>query len=238
MKSIQDVFVSHAGEDKQDYIIPLADALTEQRVTFWLDAVEIGWGDDVTAKINQGLRDSRYVLLCLSRRFLQRPWPEAEMSSALAIQNASGSKTRTTSYPQLEECGIEAISTSRGSRVSGIQLRSADGRHRGSKFGPGRRHGLAGHLHVVIESAHTGQVCNLSVDPKVSVEWLCQKGQAGLGLTSQVRIREVCFRSWSGGSWLTLGQETRGILFHDRKTGGVLACGCIGQRSAHFVLRP
>ena len=238
MKSIQDVFVSHAGEDKQDYIIPLADALTEQRVTFWLDAVEIGWGDDVTAKINQGLRDSRYVLLCLSKKLIQRPWPEAEMSSALAIQNDSGSKRRTTSYSQLEESGIEAISTSRGSCVSGIQLRSAEGRHRGSKFGPGQRHGLSRQLHVVIESVHTGQLCNLSVDPKVSVEWLCQKGQAGLGLTTKVLIQEVCFHSWSGGSWLTLGQETHGILFHDLKRCGVFPCGSIGQRSAHFVFRP
>lgn len=37
----QDIFISHASADKQQYIYPLTQALSVQDVTFWLDDVEI-----------------------------------------------------------------------------------------------------------------------------------------------------------------------------------------------------
>jgi hypothetical protein len=40
----------------------------------------------------RALRQTRFMLLCLSKAFLARPWPESEMSAALAIQNSSGVK--------------------------------------------------------------------------------------------------------------------------------------------------
>jgi hypothetical protein len=68
-----DVFISHASSDKTAYVIPLTQALARHGVSFWLDTAQIAWGDSVTMQINQGLKTSRYVLLCLSRNFLQRP---------------------------------------------------------------------------------------------------------------------------------------------------------------------
>ena len=35
----------------------------------------------MVAKINEGLRNSRFALVCLSANFLQRRWPEAEMAA-------------------------------------------------------------------------------------------------------------------------------------------------------------
>jgi hypothetical protein len=49
-------------------------------------------GDNFVLKINQGLSSSRFVLLCLSRNFLNRRWTETEMSSVLAIQNNDGKR--------------------------------------------------------------------------------------------------------------------------------------------------
>lgn len=91
-KESQDLFVSHASADKLQYVQPLADAMTKRQITFWLDSVDIVWGDSVPLRVNEGLRRSRYVLLCLSRNYLDRPWPEAELASALAIQNQMGQK--------------------------------------------------------------------------------------------------------------------------------------------------
>lgn len=79
MEPQQDVFISHAGHDKEQYIQALTAAFVEKGITFWLDNIEIGWGDSITRKINDGLARSRFVLLCLSRAFLLRPWPEAEL---------------------------------------------------------------------------------------------------------------------------------------------------------------
>ena len=87
-----DVFISHAGKDKDRYVLPLAEALELRGVSFWLDERNLTIGDSVTMGINEGLRRSRYVLLCLSDAFLGRPWPEAELNAALAVQNRLGQK--------------------------------------------------------------------------------------------------------------------------------------------------
>jgi hypothetical protein len=91
-EDMQDLFLSHTSDDKARYIQPLSESLTTRKITYWLDSVEIGWGDNIPLRINEGLRTSRYLLLCLSRSFLNRRWPEAEMTSALARQNATGQK--------------------------------------------------------------------------------------------------------------------------------------------------
>jgi len=90
--AIFDVFISYAGQDKKKYILPLAEALGEDGIRFWLDEYNIMIGDSVSMEINEGLRRSRYVLLCLSEAFLGRPWPESELGAALAIQNRLGQK--------------------------------------------------------------------------------------------------------------------------------------------------
>lgn len=87
-----DVFISHAGPDKQKYVLPLVAALERKGVTFWLDERNLSIGDSLTMGINEGLRRSRYVLVCLSQSFLGRAWPEAEMSAAMALQNRLGQK--------------------------------------------------------------------------------------------------------------------------------------------------
>ncbi len=35
---MQDVFISHASQDKQEYVLPLVTALSSKGVTYWLDA--------------------------------------------------------------------------------------------------------------------------------------------------------------------------------------------------------
>src|SRR5271166_4333194 len=59
----QDLFISHASGDKSRYIEPLANAFDRKRITYWMDSVEIRWGDSFPLLINEGLRKSRYVLV-------------------------------------------------------------------------------------------------------------------------------------------------------------------------------
>jgi len=92
-ESKQDLFLSHASADKEEYVFPLTESLSARDITYWLDDAEISWGDSVVGKINEGLRDSQFALLCLSENFLLRPWPEAEMSAVLSIQNTKGIKS-------------------------------------------------------------------------------------------------------------------------------------------------
>jgi TIR domain-containing protein len=87
---IRDVFLCHASEDKQHVVRPLNDALRAAGISCWLDEAEIHWGDSIVSKVNDGLRDSRFVIVVLSVTFLKKPWPRRELASAVSDESSSG----------------------------------------------------------------------------------------------------------------------------------------------------
>lgn len=86
----RDVFICHASEDRIRVVLPLVDTLGRGGITTWLDEAEIGWGDSLTAKVNQGLRVSQFIVVVLSSAFLGKNWPERELNSALNIEASTG----------------------------------------------------------------------------------------------------------------------------------------------------
>ncbi len=59
-----DVFISHASEDKDDVVRPLAHALQDRGLAVWYDEFELRIGDSLRRKIDRGLANSlseRYV---------------------------------------------------------------------------------------------------------------------------------------------------------------------------------
>lgn len=84
--SKHDLFISHASEDKDDFVRPLASALEMLELDVWYDEFSITFGDSVSASIDAGLRDSRYGVLVLSRNFLSKRWPEYEYRSLIALE--------------------------------------------------------------------------------------------------------------------------------------------------------
>ncbi|MBT4483962.1 MAG: toll/interleukin-1 receptor domain-containing protein [Candidatus Latescibacteria bacterium] len=87
---MKDVFVCHASEDKEEIVRPLADAFEKANISYWFDEAVIKWGDSITQKVNEGLKISRYVIVVLSKSFIQKPWPEKELNAALNIEILSG----------------------------------------------------------------------------------------------------------------------------------------------------
>ena len=86
----RDVFICHASEDKELIVEPLCTAMDAAAITYWLDKVEIKWGDSVTSMVNRGLGVSDYVVVVLSTRFLGKPWPERELNAALNVESSTG----------------------------------------------------------------------------------------------------------------------------------------------------
>ena len=77
MQPRKDVFLSHASEDKAQFVAPLAEELDKRGISHWLDEAEIKWGDRITAKVDEGLALSRYVVVVKSDSFIGKGWPEA-----------------------------------------------------------------------------------------------------------------------------------------------------------------
>ena len=88
--TMRDVFLCHASEDKAAVVRPLAAALDSAGITFWYDEAEVQWGDSITGRVNEGLRQSRYVLVVLSEASVKKPWPQRELNAALNIEASTG----------------------------------------------------------------------------------------------------------------------------------------------------
>ena len=87
---MRDVFLSHASQDKREYVIPLARKLEEAGISYWLDEAEIRWGDKISSCISEGLANSKFVVVFLTPAFLGRNWTETELSAALTRENDEG----------------------------------------------------------------------------------------------------------------------------------------------------
>jgi hypothetical protein len=192
MKKTQDLFISHASADREQYILPLSHALTTHGVSFWLDVNEIDWGSNIVLKINEGLRNTRYALLCLSKNLLARPWPESEMSTVLSMQNDKGeqrllplilnSKEEVLDfYPFLAPLAYREFSA--GVDVLASELATLV--HRQTKS--------QDTIQVTVESAHTEKFCNFTVSPRVSVKWLAAKAKSGLNAKDKLEAGESAY---------------------------------------------
>jgi TIR domain len=85
-----DLFISHASEDKKDFVQPLASALDALGVRVWYDASTLKLGDSLSRSIDQGLAKSDYGLVVLSPAFLSKQWPEYEIRGLTARELSGG----------------------------------------------------------------------------------------------------------------------------------------------------
>src|SRR5262245_38666365 len=61
-QTVQDLFISHANSDKQQYVLPITDALKARGVSYFLDCESSAWGDSFVAKINEWFKNSRWLM--------------------------------------------------------------------------------------------------------------------------------------------------------------------------------
>ena len=87
-----DVFISHASEDKEAVVRPLANALKEKGLNVWYDEFELKIGDSLRRKIDQGLAKSRFGIVVISRSFIKKGWTNYELDG-LMTKAISGQQT-------------------------------------------------------------------------------------------------------------------------------------------------
>jgi len=85
-----DVFISHATEDKEAIVRPLAVALQAQGLAVWYDEFELRIGSSLRRSIDQGLANSRFGLVVLSEAFFEKGWANYELDGLVTRELASG----------------------------------------------------------------------------------------------------------------------------------------------------
>lgn len=78
-----DVFISHATEDKDEVVRPLALALQLQNLRVWYDEFELKIGDSLRQKIDKGLTNSRFGIVVLSKDFIRKGWTNYELDGII-----------------------------------------------------------------------------------------------------------------------------------------------------------
>lgn len=85
-----DVFISHASEDKEDFVRPLANLLKALGVTVWYDEFSIEFGASISSSIDKGVAYSKAGLVVLSDSFLEKVWTDYEFRGFLMRQMGDG----------------------------------------------------------------------------------------------------------------------------------------------------
>jgi hypothetical protein len=85
-----DVFISHASEDKEAIVRPLAHALRDEGLTVWYDEFELRVGASLRRSIDAGLANSRFGVVVLSESFFQKGWANYELDGLVTRDVASG----------------------------------------------------------------------------------------------------------------------------------------------------
>jgi hypothetical protein len=121
-----DVFISHASEDKENFVRPLASALENTGLRVWFDATALTVGDSLRGKIDEGLSRSRYGIVVLSPDFFAKPWPQQELDG-LVSKEVSGIKVILPVWHNIDFEGVRTHSPLLAGRLAAM---SSDGLER------------------------------------------------------------------------------------------------------------
>jgi hypothetical protein len=117
-----DVFISHAAEDKDTVVRPLAEALSEREVVVWYDEFALRVGDSLRSKIDAGIGMSRFGLVVLSPHFFSKGWTRYELDG-LVTMSVSGKQGLLPLWHGVSKDEVMSYSPSLADKVA---LRTAD----------------------------------------------------------------------------------------------------------------
>jgi hypothetical protein len=112
-----DVFISHASEDKDEVVRPLATALQKAGLSVWYDEFELRIGDSLRRKIDKGLASSRFGVVVLSQAFFGRGWPEYELDG-LVTRAVSGDQILLPIWHKVSKSEVIGYSPSLADRLA------------------------------------------------------------------------------------------------------------------------
>jgi hypothetical protein len=78
------VFVSHASEDKERFVLDFATKLRAKGIEAWLDKWEILPGDSLIDKLfEEGIKNAEAVIVVVSSFSVNKPWVREELNAAM-----------------------------------------------------------------------------------------------------------------------------------------------------------
>lgn len=82
-QKVWDVFISYSTRDKDKIKEMISNCLKIHNISYWLDEEQIQGGDKILEKIEEGLKNSRCFMLCLSKNQQQSGWSRNEFDAVI-----------------------------------------------------------------------------------------------------------------------------------------------------------
>lgn len=118
-----DVFISHAGADKNTIVRALAEALRSEGLQVWYDEFELRVGASLRRSIDKGLANSRFGVVVLSEAFFDRGWPNYELDGLVTREVEGGEQLILPVWHRVTKDEVMAYSPSLADKLA---LRTAD----------------------------------------------------------------------------------------------------------------
>lgn len=87
-----DVFLSHAWEDKESFVDEFVKELEKLGIRVWYDKDKIKWGDSMRARIDDGLKKSRFGIAVISPDYIAdgKYWTKTELDGLFQLESING----------------------------------------------------------------------------------------------------------------------------------------------------
>ena len=87
-----DVFISHAGEDKESFVDEFVEKLRKLKVKVWYDTSELKWGDSLRHRIDEGLKRSKFGIAIISPNYIAegKYWTKEEFNALFQRESING----------------------------------------------------------------------------------------------------------------------------------------------------
>lgn len=112
-----DVFISHASEDKDEVVRPLAEALREAGLSVWYDEFQLKIGDSLRQSIDAGLAISRFGVVVLSPSFISKGWTNYELDGIVS-RSVNGEQVVLPIWHNLTKSAVLDFSPSLADKVA------------------------------------------------------------------------------------------------------------------------
>ena len=118
-KDLSEIFISHASEDKDTFVRPLADELISLGIAVWYDEYALSIGDSLRSSIDKGLAQARYGLIIISESFMDidKNWTKYELNGLIA-KEMEGEKVVLPIWHQITKKDLMEFSPTLADKVA------------------------------------------------------------------------------------------------------------------------
>ncbi len=112
-----DIFISHASDDRQDVVTPLAEALRAGGLSVWYDDFELKIGDSLRRNIDRGIASSRFGIVVLSKAFFGKGWANYELDG-LVTKSVDGDQVLLPIWHDITKDEVVSYSPSLADKIA------------------------------------------------------------------------------------------------------------------------